>query len=453
MVSRPDLLSALSPASGPLPAQLIPRSPERERLKVFENKSILLGDDLGITDHLRRTIEEIIEQGCGRVAQSITDAHIYICQYRDGCDYVTASTSGKIVANLPWLYHLCTTNTWTSPMKRLLHYPIARDGLPGVKDFRISLSNYNGEARVYLENLAKAAGCEFTKTMKQDNTHLITAHTVSEKCDAAKEWNIHMVNHLWLEESYSKWQVQSVANHRYTYFPARTNLTEVVGQTPIDRDALSRHFFAKHPQTQRDTKKALSLSLSVVSFVPPEAPEDPTDSLLVSRPKPTKGITINGVSAPTPPRDRSGDGNALETPGARIKTNEDKENKENKENITPSTSGSRSAKDRAMFRLHGLAPDIALYEKEKKRVGGVIFGGRREQEDAVASPLKRAVPPAENTDTTSEGLQRASKRVKQSRAPLQMRVLVTGYPRWTENMKLFSKDKVKIIVYVHVVLH
>src|SRR4030095_9373166 len=101
---------------------------------------------------------------------------IYICRYREGADYIMASRLGKEVGNLSWLYHLITHNTWTSPLRRLLHYPIARSGIPGFKKFRISLSNYAGEARIYLENLIVAAGAECTKTLKQDNTHLITAH-------------------------------------------------------------------------------------------------------------------------------------------------------------------------------------------------------------------------------------------------------------------------------------
>lgn len=39
----------------------------------------------------------------------------------------------------------------------------------------ITVSNYGGEARLYLENLIEAAGARFTKSMKAENTHLITA--------------------------------------------------------------------------------------------------------------------------------------------------------------------------------------------------------------------------------------------------------------------------------------
>jgi len=123
--------------------------------------------------------------------------------------------------------------------------PTPSNGIPSFKEYKISLSNYSGEARIYLENLVKACGAQFTKTMKQDNTHLITAHKGSDKCDAAHEWGTHILNHLWLEESYAQCKEQSITNPKYTHFPPRTNLGEVVGQTQIDRAAVGHFFYPK----------------------------------------------------------------------------------------------------------------------------------------------------------------------------------------------------------------
>ena len=160
----------------------------RKSLNVFKNKSIMLARNLGIGSHLREILENLIDTGQGKVVTSVHKANMYVCKYREGNDYKLASRSGKDVGNLAWLYYLITNNAWTSPMRRLLHYPIAREGLVGFKDLRISLSNYSGEARSYLEQLVIATGAESTKTLKQDNTHLITAHTMSEKCAAANDW-------------------------------------------------------------------------------------------------------------------------------------------------------------------------------------------------------------------------------------------------------------------------
>ena len=377
---------------------------------------------------------------------AVGEADIYVCHYREGDGYRLASRSGKDVGNLPWLYHLITNNTWTSPLKRLLHYPIARKGLPGFKKYRISLSNYNGEARIYLENLAKAAGCEFTKTMKMDNTHLITAHTFSEKCEAAKEWNINMINHLWLEESYAKWEIQSLTHNRYTTFPPRTNLSEVVGQTEIDKKAVARHFFPENS----------------------DAPVD-VDEMHVEPPQPTNGKETNvnankiantssvqapsssgdklgemGISSGSTPKVSKQDGRPTEKVTLRTPASS-RFQVEGKENETPSTSNSRGAKDRAVAKLHDLAPDIALYEKEKKRVGGVVFGGRKASEEMDAESTNKR-PVSRDADSNTEELEsmRGAKRVKNGRSPPTMRLLLSGYNDWVGNVKRENEARVRI---------
>ena len=43
-----------------------------------------------------------------------------------------------------------------------------------------------------------------------------------------------------------------------------------------------------------------------------------------------------------------------------------------------------------MSKLHNAAPDIAQFEKEMKRKGGVIHGGKRRAEDEVEDRAKKA---------------------------------------------------------------
>ena len=437
---RPDLQTALSTNA----EHFTVTGRGREGLDVFRDKTILLSDDLCIAPRLRATIEGLITSGGGQVSQHISDADTLVCQYREGNDYRTASSEGKTVGNLPWLYHLIMFNAWTSPLRRLLHYPIARGGLPGFKQYRISLSNYNGEARLYLENLAKAAGCEFTKTMKMDNTHLITAHTHSEKCDAAREWNIHMVNHLWLEESYAKWQIQSVTNPRYVHFPPRTNLGEVVGQTRIDKQVLEALFFtrrSKQPPPERaEVQHGNDSTFKLIGRIRGNGDELPSGDdenrdlgprkaqTLPRRSKEPRAITPESTSTRAPEGLGAPQRGTPASDGA-------------KWNVTPSTTGSRSAKERAAARIHDLAPDIALYEKEKKRVGGVVFGRRRVSDEATSDvSRKRSISVEE--ESNAEGHQ--MKRARKAKAPPLMRLLVTGYTRWSEDEKTFQKDKVSL---------
>ncbi|EEH17996.1 hypothetical protein PABG_00559 [Paracoccidioides brasiliensis Pb03] len=400
----------------------------RSDLNVFEGKTVMLSRDLQIASRLHECLEELIQKGGGSVTDDVQNTDLFICRYREGEEYIAASRLGKDVGNLSWLFHLITHNSWMSPLRRLLHYPLSRHGIPGFKGFKISLSNYAGEARIYLENLIAASGAECTKTLKQDNTHLITAHGTSEKCTAAREWNIHVVNHLWLEGSYAKWQLQTVTDPRFTHFPHRTNLGEIVGQTKIDRFAIEEHFFPaetavsywKGPSTAMRSKTN-NLPASNNTNTPNSSGRKPT------RPAPTKVTPKVSKSNKSlnKPRDSH-----LQTPQV------PKFVAEGKENATPSTTGSRKSKDVATARLHEIAPDIALYEKEKKRVGGVVYGGRRKSDlNEKGSSRKRSMEPEDEVDI--EG----AKKRKQTQVPIVMHLLLTGYRKWIGDLKKEEADR------------
>src|SRR5579859_7114919 len=132
----------------------------------------------------------------------------------------------------------------------------------------MTVTNYQGEARAYLEKLIEACGAKFTRNMTTANTHLIAARSPplslscrsvshwmwlwlwavligsksGDKCKHAHDWGIDVVNHLWLEETYAKWQVQSVSIPRYTHFPPQTNLTEIVDKTEIQEEGILDFF-------------------------------------------------------------------------------------------------------------------------------------------------------------------------------------------------------------------
>lgn len=474
-----DIRGASSPVPKEVPSSINALSPEgRPALTVFKGKKIMLSADLCIGAHLLDTLEYLIRHGEGDIVTKVEDCDTYVGLYRDGPDYVNASRAGKEVGNLSWLYFLITHNTWTSPERRLLHYPVPRDGLKGFQDFKISISNYTGEARTYLESLVKAAGGQFTKTMKQDNTHLITAHLISEKCDAAKEWNINIVNHLWLEESYAKCQLQSLTHSRYVHFPERTNLGEVIGQTRIDKASVAREFFPKSPTTLRTTE-----------MNPAEKHEKPNGVVLPTKnkkkqlPDPASSPTITGALStrtarnrqsplagddvidttavdldvsdaddpapeapeqhqPTPSRKPSAKNNVAKTPAL------SRFHEGGKENETPSTTGSRGAKDRAINRLHDAAADIALYDKERKRVGGVVRGGKRvsdgDKPEGIKDVKRKRAQHDEDDEESQEEAdpQKGKKSKKQKAAPISHRMMVTGYNEWVNNPHKENSDKV-----------
>ena len=405
-------------------------------IKAFDGKSVKLGEDLNISSKLKAIITGMIKAGGGSVTSKIDEADMYVCNYREGSDYVKASQARKDVGNLGWLYYLITHGVWTNPMQRMMHYPRPREGIPGFEKYKVSISSYTGEARVYLENLIKATGAEFTKTFKQDNTHLIAAHKNSEKCEAAAEWGVNSVNHLWLEDSYAKCREMPLTENRYTYFPSRTNLGEVLGQTEIDREAIEKIFYPKQAKPVKAAKSAPPL---------PPAPAPQSNGV------PASSVAPRAISPPVaekPKRARSG--GSVQTPAPPRHT-------DGKENQTP---GSRGAKDRALSKLHDSAPDIAQFEKEMKRRGGVIHGGRRRTEDEIEERAKQGkggrdsvsskrsideVDEDEETEDEVTEVPAKNKRAKKDKlTPIKFRMLISKDDRWTNNAEKESKDKARL---------
>ncbi|KKK18849.1 hypothetical protein P175DRAFT_0535267 [Aspergillus ochraceoroseus IBT 24754] len=430
-----DIIGASTPEPTTLPTPVT--SPTNSKLNVFQGKTVMLSPDLGIGSHLLGTISDLIEEGGGKVTSDVSKADILICRYREGFAYRMASRLHKDVGNLSWLYHLITYNAWTSPYRRLLHYPVSRTGIPGFQGLKISLSNYVGEARAYLENLITATGAECTKTLRQENTHLVTAHGNSEKCSAARDWGLLVVNHLWLEESYAKWKLQPVTDPRYTHFPKRTNLSEVVGQTRLDRSAVESVFFASDetpapptsPRRAMQTRDQNTVAGKGRGSMQPPAKVVDTDENVASN-------TTNATPKSVGKSRKISENKGLQTP-ARARLTSD-----GQENDTPSSTSSRKSKEAAAAKLQEIAPDIALYEKEKKRVGGVIYGGRKKTDEdrVVINNAKKRRSLDDQNETDEEDLTEA-KRQKKSRPPITLHLLITGFQRWVGNLKKEDADK------------
>lgn len=446
-----EIRNATTPLPADIPTPLSSPSTKQTRsVQAFKDKSIMLSDDLKIGSRIKGTLEELVRNGGGKMTDDVEDADIYICHYRSGPNYVKASQAGKDVGNLSWLYHLITHNAWTSPMRRMLHYPIPLGGIPGFNKYKISLSNYTGEARVYLENLVKATGAEFTKTFRQDNTHLITAHMGSEKCEAAKEWNIHVVNHLWLEESYSRCALQTLSDPRYTHFPRRTNLGEILGQTQIDRAAVEKNFFKREekPQQLKEKKSEKEIAKS--------------NALSSAVPRPSSDPAERGTPLATKKGRRARSDLNMQTPAAT-------RNSDGKENGTSPTTGSRSAKARAISKLHDQASDIAKFQNEMKRPGGVVHGGRRDKNAEVTEKTSSKSFGRESTgskrsfdemdvdkdednateeEEAEEALKKSKKAKKEKKQPIQYRMLLSKDERWATDQKKEATDKVSLSLIV-----
>lgn len=406
----------------------------------------MLSKDLDMRDRLRGIVVDLISNAGGGMTESAHECDWLVCRYRDTEEYIEASQLGKTVGNMSWLFYLIQHNAWSNPLHRLLHYPEPRNGIPGFQDMKISVSNYGGEARIYLENLIKCAGATFTKTMRADNTHLVTARDNSEKCEAARDWNIHMVNHLWIEESYAKCEMQTLTVSKYTHFPPRTNLGEIIGQTFFDEQRLEEVYFPggseKPIVVPIRKRKALDMSdeNSVVERPGPSAAPIRKARKVLNIPRDEEEADVEMDEAPTPSERRPAE---FATParGRHVRSG--------KENETPSTitSSSRSAKDKALGRLSTLAPDIALYEKEKKRGlkdGHGPWGGKRAADLIEREHLNRRQnsSPMAGEDKDSKLEKRPAKKARPTLPEVDIRVILTGFKRWVNDKQKEDNDRV-----------
>ncbi|KAH7175623.1 hypothetical protein EDB81DRAFT_874463 [Dactylonectria macrodidyma] len=411
---------------------------------VFQDRKAMLSLDLSISPRLKKAIQDIILNGGGKLVEQVDDCDMFVCQYRDGPQYIRAAQSCKDVGNLAWLFYLIVHNEWTSPFRRLLHYPIPRNGIEGFKGLRITVSNYGGEARVYLENLIRASGAEFTKTMKADNTHLITARNSSEKCKAAPEWGISVVNHLWIEESYAKCELKPMTIKKYNHFPPRTNLGEIIGQTFFDESKLRELYY---PGGEANMSPRAKRKRKIL-----EAAEDNA-----YQQGPAEGVVIGREDGDRDTDDPLQDDSEIKTTAKKKTTKtlgtvatpiRTRPARSGKENETPSvvSTGGRSAKAKAKDLLQTIAPDIALYEKEKKRhskAANAPWGGKRaaDQVDKTAKPKPDASP--EDEDESADD-KRPTKKARPSLPGVETRIILTGFDRWVGDKHKEDHDRRKL---------
>jgi hypothetical protein len=417
-------------------------SSSNKEIIVFKDQTVMLSSDLELGRTTRESLEAIIIKSGGFITDDVRKAEYLICQYRETEDFLQfwKLRNGMNVGNLSWLYYMIIHGKYVNPLLKLLHFPVPRNGIPGFENFKIAISSYTGNVRIYIESLCKVTGCKFSKTMAQDNTHLICAHKLSEKADAAQEWNINVVNHVWLEDSYAKMKVQALTAQCYTHFPLRTNLGEAVGATSIDRGVIDNWMAKNYPQILNDGQRG------------PKKRTSPSSDYVTSAIKDKNG---NGTEDATIALRKRGRPSGSSTPAGRRVV----DGKENESPATPLTAGSRSAKSKALSKLHEAAADIALFEKEIKRKGGVTHGRENRTSTSLGADAmdSKKSSPKRSHDATDESevdelTAPPGKKAKNGRKAAKVRVMVSMYERWQDNATLESNDRVSnLYFYTYIV--
>ncbi|BFZ60104.1 regulator of Ty1 Transposition [Saitoella coloradoensis] len=397
-------------------------------------RKIFLAKDWEVAPHLRQSLQQTILNAGGVPVDQVAAADVYVGQWREGDDYVDASKRDLVVGNLIWLYWMLAHTQWISPRIHLLHYPKMKGGLPHMRNMVITVSNYTGNTRTYLEQLVLASGAKFTKSMRQnENTHLITASPTGSKYEHARSWGLVVVNHLWLEETYGKWCPMSPTESRFTALPEGRNLMEVVHKTPIDGEAL-RQFWESEDEEESDEEEEPTTTKPLKPILAPQ-----TSGL--SSALPSDGLKDRDLTSPA----------TAHTPTPRPRTTKlPQQTPTSRGPLThlssePPSSGKRKAADAAIARLHSvIMPDVVAYEKEKRRktssivepplpVGPKSSTPAEEQPPAKKSKkMKQAVVAEAPKKGAGNVTGRARSVSTTARPSSDIRILVTGYKDWDD---------------------
>lgn len=195
-------------------------------------------------------IEEETEESQVRLYKTLLEkcGGILRTNFTGKIDYVITNTQGKVfdlaleknipVGTLYWLLEVIERMELFDPKDLILAYPWPKCIVPGFENFVISVTGFRDRDRELLKLLMKRLGAEYSRNFSARNTHLIACRDRGKMLEAAKEKGITVVNHLWLEDCWINWSIQSVANERYLIY--RESLGRSVGQIPVSDTCIRR---------------------------------------------------------------------------------------------------------------------------------------------------------------------------------------------------------------------
>ncbi|KAF9572827.1 hypothetical protein EC968_009392 [Mortierella alpina] len=212
------------------------QAPAENNSQFLTGHCIYMEDRLHIVPELRAKMEEKIKEAGGLVVDEYSSdmVDIAICRFRSGAVYTNAYNDGKTIASIDWLFHVLRIGDLPSPKASLLHYPIPPRPIPGMSSLVITISNYTGAIREYLKRMILATGATYRPTLSNKDapiptTHIICGNASGEKFEKGNDWNVKVVNHVWLEECFQTWALQSETKPRYSIFPVHHQLPLVFG--------------------------------------------------------------------------------------------------------------------------------------------------------------------------------------------------------------------------------
>ncbi|KAH3668724.1 hypothetical protein OGAPHI_002478 [Ogataea philodendri] len=201
---------------------------------LFKGQTFFLSEDFNLSSRVLSAIRALVEQNGGTVGME-SRANCCLAKYRAGEIYQLALDEKWALGNLNWLFWMVLHQEWIFPGKKLLHYPYPNTPLPEMENVVVSVTHYRGDSRLYLQQLVEIMGGQFTKSLRQyTTTHLVAAKPTGDKYKFAQEWGIKCLNHLWLEESYAKWELQDDSSSRYQVLGDKLPVSQSVGHVSLE---------------------------------------------------------------------------------------------------------------------------------------------------------------------------------------------------------------------------
>ncbi|KAH8111185.1 hypothetical protein DFH11DRAFT_1859545 [Phellopilus nigrolimitatus] len=208
---------------------------------IWKGKRVLLSLSLALEQGRREAVEVSIQRAGGQAVPligdenaAIDDADVYITQHRTGFAFVKAMRANKTIGTLSWLFNVHKTGIVSCPNDQLLHFPTRPEPVENFPAHKITATNYEGDGRKYVKKLIELMGAEFTPQMTATNTVVVAAFISGDKTAKAREWNIPVVNHTWLEDCFVAWSHVTPAQEKYVIFPSGVNFGPLVGRRVVE---------------------------------------------------------------------------------------------------------------------------------------------------------------------------------------------------------------------------
>ncbi|KAL5534878.1 hypothetical protein ACEPAG_1343 [Sanghuangporus baumii] len=369
----------------------------RSDRNIWHGKSILLSSTLNLADGRREAVEASVKRSGGVIVQlsgdevaDVDSADVYVTLHRVGMAFIKAVRANKTVATLSWLFSVQKSSIVTSPLDQLLHFPSPLPPLHGFENHKITATNYEGDARRYLKKLIELMGGSFTPQMTAQNTVVVAAYIKGEKSTKAREWNIPIVNHTWLEDCFASWTLITPAQEKYVSFPPGVNFGDLVCRRSVT------------PLTDEELAEIERVSLeAAVAVVVKQASTEQTSEVKneAKRPASSSGsprIWNTPKTSPTRPTggrtprsQEESRANALKPAAARLNAQQEEEREvEEKEQANEEDSQPPRTRGRPV--------------KRKRESGGSIPDDQPTLRRGIISPTKRLARSRARSDVESE---------------------------------------------------